>query len=299
MDGEQKRSGWKIWLYMTPLYILLAIPLVKWTMKLNSPDVKLSKDEYSAFNSSEGELKREKPAAYDPGLSDLANTIRYRSGGEDEEGQALVTSGGEDGTASGGRSGAGAKAAAKPGPRGGQYRPQSGAQAALESQDTKNKSQMSVGAQKGYLTYAVGKAMSNPKAVSALFNNSWVVKGFMGRDTVKAALGSEQGLKNYLNDPVRVNNFLGNPVVKAAMNNPAVVSAFAGSSMASSILNSPAVQQMMQDPQAVNNLLATNPQLAQVLGNQAVMTALANNPQTAGIAGALGGGMKAPSDLPR
>ncbi len=295
MDGQPKRSGWKIWLYMTPLYILIAIPLVKWTMKINSPDVKLSKDEYSAFNSSEGELKREKPAQYDPGLRDLGNTIRYRSSGEEEQAQAV--SGGADGKASAAAAAAGT--AAKPKPQGGNYRPQSGAQTALESQDTKNKTQMSVGSQKGYLTYAVGQAMSNPKAVSALFNNSWVVKGFMGRDTVKAALGSEQGLKSYLNDPVRVNNFINNPIVKAAMGNQAVVSAFAGSAMASNILNSPAVQQMMQDPQAVNNLLATNPQLAQVLSNQAVMNALANNPQTAGIAASLGGGMKVPSNLPR
>ncbi|HAT72601.1 MAG TPA: hypothetical protein DCS63_07280 [Elusimicrobia bacterium] len=284
MNGEQKGSGWKIWLYMTPLYVLLAIPLAKWTMKLNSGDVAISKEDYGAFNSSEGEVKKIGNKEYDPDLSDVGYTVRYRSG----------------------RDGAGEAAAAKSRPAANAVKPQTGAaqpaghrispgQAALESKDTGNRAQMAFGSQKGYLTYAAGKAINNPKAVGALFDNSWVVKGFMGRDTVKAALGSRQGLQKSLSDPKRVSNFLNNSVVQAAMNNPAVVNTFAASGMASAIMASPAVQELLQNPDVITSMMETNPELMQALTNPNVLNALMNNPATAGLAASLGGGTKPPT----
>ncbi len=288
-EEAPKRSGWRIWLYLTPVYILVAIPLVKWTMRINSSDVALDKDEYSAFNAQEGEIIKNAQDGYDPGLNDLGYTVRYRSGNEP------ITGLREDKPAGGPAPEAKpvqAEGTSRPKPQQPQYRKQTAEQVALESDSTKQKSFMGFGRQKGYLTYAVGKAMSNPKAVSALLNNEWVVKGFMGRDTTRAATGSAQGIKNYLANPQNVSNFLGNPVVQAAMSNPAVVNAFASSAMANAMLSSPGVQALLKDPQAVQQMVMTNPQLVQVLMNQNVMGALANNPQTAGLAGSLGGGMQ-------
>jgi len=292
MEGEERKSGWRIWLYLTPVYILVAVPLVKWTMKLNSGDMNLSKDEYGAFNSPDGEIKREKKKEYDPGLSDIGYTIRYRSGKEGEE-EGALTQAGEGAKSGAGQAGADKAAGQKPQPKpeAGQYRQQSANQAALQSQGTADRSYVKFGAQKGYLTYAVGKAMNNPKAVAALMNNSWVVKGFLARDTTKNALGSEKGLQNYLANPKNVSNFLGNPVVQAAMQNPAVVNAFASSAMATAMLNSPAVQSMLQNPQAVTQMMMSNPEMMQALMNPNVMNALSSNPQTAGLAASLGGGI--------
>lgn len=299
MEGEEKRSGWRIWLYLTPVYILVAVPLVKWTMKLNSGDLNLSKDEYGAFNSPDGEIKREAKKEYDPGLSDIGYTVRYRSGKDGAEEGALEKSGEGSKAAAQAAGDRAAQQDTRTKTTAGQYRPQSAAQAALGSQDTTNKSYMGFGAQKGYLTYAVGKAMNNPKAVSALMNNSWVVKGFLGRDTTKNALGSEKGLQNYLNNPKNVSNFLGNPVVQAAMQNPAVVNAFASSAMATAMLNSPAVQSMLQNPEAISKMMMSNPEMMQALTNPNVMGALMNNPQTAGLAASLGGGMGGGKPLKR
>lgn len=289
MDGEQRGSGWKIWLYMTPLYVLLAIPLVKWTMKLNSPDVPISKEDYGAFNSPEGEVKRIEKKEYDPGLSDLGYTVRYRSGNDGPVESAAPAARGEARTSAARSAQPGGARNARPAaarPAGGGI---SSGQAALESKDTGNREQMSIGSQKGYLTYAAGKAINNPKAVAALFNNSWVVKGFMERDTVKAALGSREGLQKSLSDPKRVSNFLNNSVVRTAMNNPAVVNAFAASGMASAIMASPAVQEMLQNPEMLTTMMGTNPELTQALTNPNVINALMNNPQTAGLAASLGG----------
>lgn len=289
MADEEKKSNWKIWIYLTPVYIIIAIPLLMWIKKINSSDVGLSKEEYNVFNASEGEVKkRQQQQNYDPGLTDIGYTVRYRSGdapegslsgdgpSKEETEQVRAAAEARQKQAAGGKQG---------------YNQKPAAQAALESSDTKAKEQMGLGNQKGYLTYAVGKTMDNPKAVGALMNNSWVVKGFMGRSTVKGALGSPEGLSNYLKNTNAVNNFLGNSVVQAAMKNPAVVNAFASSAMAGAILSSPGVQGLMQNPQALIEMANTNPQVMALLSNPNVMAALMNNPQTAGLAAGLGGGM--------
>ena len=117
----------------------------------------------------------------------------------------------------------------------------------------------------------------------------------MARSTVKAALGSSQGLQNYLSNTAKVNSFLENSEVKAALANPQIVNTIASSSLAAAIINSPAIQDLMKHPDSLNNMVAANPQIAMLMANPAVMNALMNNPQTAQIAGGLnllGGGKR-------
>lgn len=281
MEGENKKS-WKIWVYLTPVYILLAIPLVKWTQKINSSDVKLDKDEYSAFNAEEGEIKKAPgDPDYDPNLHDGTFSVRYRAGGDaaTEEERRM-----EERTEAKRRAVAEEKAAQERA-RGdqGQYRQRTGNQAALESADTNAKTQMGLGAQKGYLTYAVGKVANNPKAVGALMNNKYVVNGFMSRGTVKAATASPEALANYLKGSGPA-NFLNNPVVKAAMNNPAIVSAFASSAMVSAFLETPAAKGLMNNPDALAAMVKDNPQLVNLaMQNPQTMTMLMSNPDVSGI----------------
>lgn len=280
MEGENKKS-WKLWVYLIPVYVLVAIPLVKWTQKINSSDVKLDKDEYNAFNAEEGEIKKSPgDPDYDPNLHDGTYNVRYRSGGEaasDEERRM------EERTEAKRREVAEEKAAQERARDQGQYRQRTGNQAALESADTNAKTQMGLGAQKGYLTYAVGKVANNPKAVGALMNNKYVVNGFMSRGTVKAATASPEALANYLKGSGPV-NFLNNPVVKAAMNNPAIVSAFASSAMVSAFLETPAAKGLMNNPDALAAMVQNNPQLVNLaMQNPQTMTMLMSNPDVSGI----------------
>lgn len=277
MDGEPKKSSWKIWVYLTPLYILAAIPLVKWTIKVNSGELALSKEEYGAFNSAEGEIKKS-TAGYNPDLNDSGYSVRYRSG---KGGDEAITAAPDASRAAAAEASRQAAAAQKTGQQ--QSRFASGNQAALESDQTRVKEQMGFGQQKGYLSYAVGKAMNNPKAVGALLNNKYVVNGFMSRGTVKNATGSAQGLANYLKGSGPT-NFLNNQMVKAAMNNPAIVSAVASSGIVSAMLNTPAAKQLMNDPDALANLVNDNPQLVQLaMQNPQTMTMLMGNPAVSGI----------------
>ena len=58
MADSENKSNWKIWVYLTPVYIIIAVPLLMWMNKINSSDVGLSNEEYNVFNASEGEVKK-------------------------------------------------------------------------------------------------------------------------------------------------------------------------------------------------------------------------------------------------
>lgn len=294
MEGEeQKKSNWKIWVYLTPVYILVALPLVKWTMKINSSDVGLSKEEVNVFNADEGEIKKRKALEnYDPGLTDAGYNVRYRKDGAAEgsltgdgpsreaqerayreaQARAARKAEGEEGDYAGGGEG------------GGRFKANPN-QANLVSDETHKKEQMGLGYQKGYLSSAVEKVMGNPKAVGALLNNKYVVNGFMSRGTVKSATGSADGLANYLkgNGP---SNFLNNPVVKAALNNPAVVSAVAGSGIVAAMMNTPAAKELMSNPDKLADIVNNNPQLLQLaMQNPQTLSMLMSNPDVAAQVG--------------
>jgi len=292
MEGEERKAGWKIWVYLTPVYILIAIPLVKWTMKINSSDVGLSKEEVNVFNTDEGEVKRRKALeGYDPNLTDSGYNVRYRADGK-AEGSLAGDGPSKEATERAYRQAAERQQRPADGGKGGRgqgygdSRLQANAgQAALNSNDTRAKEAMSVGYQKGYLTSAMGKVVGSPKAVGALLNNKYIVDGFMSRGTVKAATGSPEGLANYLKGS-GPSNFLNNPVVKAALNNPAVVSAVAGSGMVAAMMNTPAAQALMKDPQALADIVNNNPQLMQLaMQNPQLLSSLMANPEVASQVG--------------
>ncbi|HNT97185.1 MAG TPA: hypothetical protein PKK31_02840 [Elusimicrobiales bacterium] len=285
METGEKRSGWRIWLYLTPVYLLLLWPLVRWSMKIDSSEISLSKEDYSAFASDEGELK-DWGELEEPEFVDGVLRVRYRTGGEEPE-QPLVRSGS---ASSDGEKKRGAKPAeGRDGGTGGGDERMSASKALAagikkpDMADVNKREQMSVGHQKGYLTKAVGAAMKNPKAVRALLNNKYVVEGFMARGTVKQATSSPEALKQYLKGSGPV-SFLNNPVVKAAMNNPAVVSAVASSGMVAAMLETPAAKALMNDPNAIAALVQENPQLVQLaMQNPQTLAMLMSNPEVSGV----------------
>ncbi|MDP2866022.1 MAG: hypothetical protein Q8O90_07255 [Elusimicrobiota bacterium] len=284
MEEEKKKSGWKLWVYLSPVYIVLGMLLFRWNAKINSSDVGLSKEEYNAFNASEGEIKKHQSADYDPNLTDSGYNVRYRTGKEEESGLPGNAPGAQAERAAAEKKAQGQKAGAS-GQDGRGGNGKSANQLALESNDTRAKEAMGMGNKTGYLSYAVGKVMNNPKAVGALLNNKYVVNGFMSRGTVKSATASPEGLANYLKSGGPA-NFLNNPVVKAAMNNPAIVGAVASSGIVAAMLNTPAAMALMNNPQALGDLINNNPQLvALAMQNPQTLTMLMSNPEVSGLVG--------------
>ena len=135
----------------------------------------------------------------------------------------------------------------------------------------------------GALTKAAGKLLDNPKAVSALLNNDYVVKGFMSRDTVKNATASSASLANYLKNPENLNKFMGKDAVQAGINNGDLVGAVATSKLAMALLDTPGGQALLKDPRAIADIIQSNPGITGVLTNPAIMKSLAQNPKTVGV----------------
>ncbi|MDA8242709.1 MAG: hypothetical protein M0025_01130 [Elusimicrobia bacterium] len=290
MEGEPKKAGWKIWLYLTPVYVILAIPLILWMKKINSSDVDLSKDEYNAFNAESGNVKTRSAEDYNPGLTDSGYNVRYRSDGETGEELGVggsIGSSGQKGSGpgySGGQApGAGGQGSGQAGDgrsTGGQ-----GGNYSLPPNEAQVKAQTGMGYQKGYLTTAVSKVLGSPAAVKALLNNKYIVNGFMSRATVKAATGSPEGLANFLKGP-GPSNFINNPVVKAALNNPAIVSAVASSGLIGAMMDTPAAKALMNDPDKLADIVNSNPQLMQLaMQNPQTLTMLMGNKDVSGLIG--------------
>ncbi len=68
---KRKQAVGKYFFTFTPLYIILGYPLYNWQKKYNSGDVNISKEDYSAFSSDEGEIKNH----YRPHLILLISTM--------------------------------------------------------------------------------------------------------------------------------------------------------------------------------------------------------------------------------
>lgn len=152
------------------------------------------------------------------------------------------------------------------------------------------KKQKGLGYAYGALTGIVGKFMSNPKVAGAIFNNKYVVAGFMSRDSVKAATGSSTALANYLKNPRNINQFMAKSEVQAALNNKAMFNVLATSKMVDAMMDTPGGRDLLNDPAAVAGIFAANPALAGLLTNPNMLNALMKNPKTVGMVGQIGVG---------
>jgi hypothetical protein len=282
----EETSGKKpaFWLYLLPLFILAAWPAVKWMKKANSGDLNLSRDEYTAFNSEEGELSDTRPSGLErPEFNDGILGVRYKSkaraaaderAAAEERAASLKEAAEKRAAASGART---SDASRSPQTA---SREDAGQGAA---NPLRAREQQSMGFVKGMMSGAVERAMNNPKAVGAIFSNKFVVSGFMARGTVKAATSSPEGLANYLKSGAAV-NFINSPLVRAALNNPAIISAVASSGLVSAMLETPAAKALMNDPKALGDLITSNPQLVSIaMSNPATMNMLLTNPDVSGV----------------
>jgi len=276
MEANSKKS-WKIWLYLIPIFAIAAIPAVKWSIKAGSSDVPLSKAEYNAFNAEEGEIdKARKNDLPRPKLNDGEFRIHYKNAGERAEAEEAARREAEAGKKA---AGAQARADAERSTTGRQAGAGNAGEFAMDSM--KANEQRSVGLAKGYLSYAMGKVINNPKALGALLNNKHVINGFMSRDTVKNATASPEALADFLKNGSAIGNFMNNSAVQSALNNPAALSAAAGSGFMTALINTPAGQALLNDPLAMANVITANPQLIGLMSDPKIMELLMNNPGAA------------------
>jgi len=278
MEEERKGKGSTIWFWLIPVFIIAAWPAYRWMKKANSGDIDLSKDEYSVFNSQEGEVRKtEKPAEGDPGLDEGIMGVRYKSKAAAAREEKIAEEQRTQERETEEKRGAAAATAGNQNRNGKIDYGQSGVDA------LKAREQQSVGFTQGLMGNAVSRVMNNPKALNAIFSNKYVVSGFMSRGAVKAATASPQGLANYLKSDGPA-NFLNNSLVKAALNNPAIISAVASSGLVSALLDTPAAKALMNDPKALGDLMTSNPQLVSLaMSNPNTLNMLLSNPDVSGV----------------
>ncbi|MBI4655539.1 MAG: hypothetical protein HY746_02205 [Elusimicrobia bacterium] len=285
-NAVEKKKSSKIWLYLIPVYILIAYPLIKWSMKLRSPDINLSKEDYSVFSSSEEEPPAKKTLEIEePDLRETDYYVRYKTGGEDsidERSEEIKDKAGRDRADKDKADKEDKKSRDKTGKSSPQSRESGGAS---EMSEVQKGAMQSTGHTKGYLTKiaAAAAAKGNAKAVGLLFNNKYVVEGFMARDSVKSALRDSKSLENFISNSPVVKGFLNNPMIQSAMASPGVVNAVASSSLMNAILTSPAVSELLKNPETASALISSNPQLMGLLTNPNILNALTSNPNTAGV----------------
>lgn len=257
------------WIFI-PLYIGIFIVLIRWSFKLSSPDFKLSEEDMKAF-SGKAEIKNDDYKFYEPNLEDLSYTISYRNVNETkiEEDKKFVIPKKEQSDKKEDNDEKVKKEDLK----------LNNEKEIPKVADIKQKEMISVGYKKGFLSQAVGRLINNPKAIKALFDNEYVVKGFLERETVKKALSDPKFLENFLSNQQVISNFLKNENVKAALSNPQVINAIAQSKLMNEIINSQAVNQLLTNDNAINNLMQKNPQISELLANPNVLQALSQNPQ--------------------
>ena len=268
MEEEKKEKSSVLWIYLIPVFILAAWPAFQWMKKANNDNIELSKDDYSLFNSQEGEI-RKTAAAATPEFNDGIMGVRYKSKPGKTANEDFITEEREQKRASAGK------------------RPSTVNQGREKQEVTdpiKAQEQRSIGFTSGFMEAAARKIMNNPKAVNALFSNKYIINGFMARSTVKAATGSTQGLNNFLKGEGPT-NFMNSPVVRAALKNPQVVSAVATSGIVTALLNTPVGKTLMNDPSALGALITSNPELmAMAMSNPSIMNMLKGNPDVSAIA---------------
>jgi hypothetical protein len=278
MDNNENKGKKSIWIWLLPLYILLLIPLIRWSIKLYSPEIQLSKDDLKSF-SGEGKIKEDEYKTHEPDLEDITLAVNYKNQGSSLDSkdpyEDIVKSEDEESNKKADKESSNyKKRESKENNEDKEY--------GKQVEQAKKGQMMSVGYKQGFLTKTVGSIINNPKAIASLFNNSYVVNGFLNRETVKAALSDKQSLEYMLTKTDKVSNFLNNSVVKSALSNPEILNAIASSSLVNEILKSPAVNALLQDSNALNNIKAKNPQLTELINNPNIEKAIMNNPDIVG-----------------
>lgn len=248
---EEKGKGWLIWLLIVPAAVAAGALATKWVMHgaKGAPALPPPAAEAPA---------RPAPAAPPP-----APAEPYELQGDEPEAQEASVSWGKQAATAGA--------------------PAGGEAPAPEASPADAKKSFGMGAAYGALTKAADALIGNPKALAALFNNDYVVKGFMSRDTVKRATANSASLAAYLKNPANLSKFMAKAPVQRGLNDRAAVNAVASSKLVGAMLDTPGGQALLKDPTAVAEIVKANPELASVLANPNLMAALAGNPRTSGI----------------
>ena len=262
-EGEQGKS-WLIGVLIIPVAMAAGVLLTKWALQPGKTARPTAEEQAETRTEAPAPFTQAAaPAAPRPAVSESAG---YDLPGDEPSGDAGIIWANKPAETAPSK-----EAGARP------------AQAAAAARPEDAKKSEGLGFAYGAISKAVEKLLDNPKAVSAILNNEYVVKGFMSRDTVKNATRSSASLAAYLKNPANMNKFMGKEVVQRGLNNQQLVNTVATSGLAVALLDTPGGKALLSDPMAIAEILQANPGLVDVLKNPAILNALVSNPKTSGV----------------
>lgn len=256
MQDSEKGTHWMVWVLIVLVSMAVGALAVKWVLGPRPAAVEQAAAPAPAPDPA--------PAAEPAPAGDQSH---FDLPGDDQEGESSVVWGKTPGAS--------------------KETPDSAAvQAAAPPADAKKSRQL--GLVKNALSAAAEKLLDNPRALAALFNNDYVVKGFMSRDTVRGATANKAALAAYLKNPANLSAFMAKPVVQRGLNNQQLVGVMASTKLVGALLDSPGGKALLADQKLLGEVLSENPGIVTAISNPAVMGALAKNPKTAGVLGQMG-----------
>jgi len=262
MQDAEKGTHWMVWVLIVLVSMAIGALAVKWVLGPRPAAVEQAAAPAPAPDPAPAPAAEPAPAG-DQSHFDLP--------GDEQEGDSSVVWGKTPGAS---RETAAAPASATaPG-------------ASVSPVDAKKSRQL--GLVKNALSAAAEKLLDNPRALAALFNNDYVVKGFMSRDTVRGATANKAALAAYLKNPANLSAFMAKPVVQRGLNNQELVGVMASTKLVGALLDSPGGKALLADQKLLGEVVRDNPGIVTVISNPAIMSAMAQNPKTAGVLGQVG-----------
>lgn len=147
---------------------------------------------------------------------------------------------------------------------------------------------ISWGAQAGYLSAALEQNAGDTAFIKELYNNKFVIRGFMARENVQYYLFSSENLAKLFSNKDKVRNFLASPSIKALFSNPQSMQIILDSAFANALISEQAAQDFMRDNAAIERILTDNRMLVRVIKTPVIKKFITNNKKLENLAKAVG-----------
>lgn len=260
MSEGPRNNDWFIWILIVPLCVLAGVMAARWYSAPPAP--------VHASKGAGPERPAETPAAALPPSSAASRGADELQSDEVERGQAGVMWDKSSSTAA---------PAALPA-----RVPAEALYSAAGPRDPR-KDELT-GATDGALSEAAGRLLTDPRALSALLNNKYVVRGFLSREEVKRAGADKAAAVAFLSDRSNLETFLALDPVRRGRGSRQLVSIFATSKLLMAALDTPGCRAVLADQRAIRAIARANPGLADVLSDQLVLNAMMSHPRLDGVA---------------
>lgn len=243
-----------IFIYLSPLYVLAAWPVIKWMKMANSPDVAINSTQEAAFKTDREMPRPERKA---PVVQEVGSAPIQEDPDDKGQGRILISrEEPEESSAS--------TDTAKDKKRGGKK----------DRHPNRNRFMSDI-------TAVLEK--NEAAAMAALLNSPETVKRVLNLPGIKPTLKKPKSLAGNIKTSVTLDTLLANPNIPAALEKPAVVAAIVRSELVKQLASSPTGRALAQKRELFEDMVDAHPMLKKIFSEPNVIAALSINEPTAAL----------------